>query len=223
MILALALLLAAAQPAPPADAVAPVPAPPAPARQQLFLSPFGEPFRAAEGAPYPVADWFRKADTDADGRLTRAEFIADGDRYFHLLDSSRNGTLEAAEIDAWEAAILSPLTPRPGQRTASPPPEAGKPTEARPVQMPPNAAPRRQRADPERPRGAGLYGIINIRHPIKAADQDMNARVTTEEWHKILLSRFALLDKTNLGYLTLDTLPPTPWQEMQPGYKPKKK
>lgn len=170
-----------------------------------------------------MADWFRKADTDADGRLTRAEFIADGERYFQLQDSSRNGQLEASEIDAWEAAILAPITPRPGQRNAQQLPE-GKPTEARPIQMPPNAAPRsNRRPDPERPRGAGLYGIINIRHPLKAADQDMNARVTADEWQRILASRFALLDKAGLGYLTLDALPPTPWQEMQPGFKPKKK
>ncbi len=219
-ILAIAIALAAALPAPPATAGDAAP----PARQQLFLSPFGEPFRAPEGAPYPVADWFRKADADGDGRLTLAEFIADGERYFHLLDSSRNNQLEATEIDAWEAAILAPITPRPGLRNGAPPPEVGKPAEARPIQMPPSAAaPRRKRADPERPRGAGLYGIINIRHPIKAADQDMNARVTAEEWRKILVSRFALLDKGNLGYLTLETLPPTPWQEIQPGYKPKKK
>lgn len=173
-----------------------------------------------------MANWFRQADTDADGRLTRAEFVADGMRYFRLLDSSRNGELEASEIDAYEAAVLAPLTPRPGTRNGTPPSGAatdGKPPEARPTQMPATAAPRRQRPDPERARGAGLYGIINIRHPIKAADQDMNARVSTEEWQKILSSRFALLDKDGLGYLTLDGLPPTPWQEMQPGFKQKKK
>ena len=218
-ILALALLLAAAQPAPPPPPEAPRAAE---TRQQLFLSPAGEPFRSPPDAPYPVANWFRQADTDADGRLTRAEFIADGERYFQTLDSSRNGQLEANEIDAYEAAVLSPITPRPGQRGAQGPggPD-GKPSQ--PMQMPATAAPRKMRPDPERPRGAGLYGVINVRHPIKAADQDMNARVTAEEWRRILNSRFAILDKQGLGYLTLDSLPPTPWQEMQPGYTVKKK
>ena len=213
-------------PAPPASGAPPAGIAAPPVRPQLFLSPFGEPFRAPASAPYPVVDWFRQADTDADGRLTRAEFVADGMRYFHLLDSSRNGELEASEIDAYEAAVLAPLTPRPGMRNDPPPGDGaadGKPPEARPMQMPATAAPRRQRPDPERPRGAGLYGIINIRQPVKAADQDMNARVSAQEWQKILLSRFALLDKDGLGYLTLDGLPPTPWQEMQPGFKPKKK
>ena len=178
------------------------------------------------GAPYPVADWFRQADADGDGRLTLAEFVADGTRYFRTLDSSRNNQLEASEIDAWEAAILAPITPRPGQRqpAGGTPGDGSPPRETRaPAPVAGQSAPRKMRRDPESPRGAGLYGIINIRHPIKAADQDMNARVTAEEWQKILLSRFAILDKAGLGYLTLDTLPPTPWQEQQPDYKPKKK
>jgi hypothetical protein len=203
--------------APPAGGSASPPAP----RGQLFISPAGEPFRSPEGAPYPTADWFLKADSNGDGQLTLPEFIADGMRYFRLLDSNRNGELEASEIDAYEASVLAPLTPRPGARGNAPGEE--KAAEARPIQMPATAAQRRQRPDPARPRGAGLYGIINIRQPVKAADQDMNSRVSTQEWEKILGSRFTLLDKANRGYLTLDDLPPTPWQEMQPGYKPKKK
>lgn len=178
----------------------------------------GEAFRSAAGQDYPVALWFQQADGDKDGRLTLAEFIADGDRYFRTLDRNANGQLEADEIDAYEADVLAPLTPRPGLRAS----ETATAAPTRPIQMPPSAGLRKMRRDPERARGAGLYGIINIRHPVKAADQDMNARVTADEWRRILVSRFALLDKAGLGYLVLDTLPPTPWQELQPGFKARK-
>lgn len=226
LLLAAALVRAEAPAQPPAPSARP-PAqvqPPAPG-PQLFLSPAGKPYRSPAGAPYPVADWFQSADTDADGRLTRAEFIADGERYFVTLDSSRNGQLEAAEIDAYEAAVLAPLTPRVGQAAPGAdgaPPAGGSSPQARPVQMPASAGGPRFRQPPDAPRGAGRYGIINIRHPIKAADQDMNARVTAEEWRRILNSRFDLLDTRRQGYLRLDELPPTPWQEQQPGYKPRK-
>ncbi|MCG2839393.1 hypothetical protein L6Q21_00180 [Sandaracinobacter sp. RS1-74] len=167
-----------------------------------------------------MADWFRQADRDADGRLTRDEFLADGEAYFRTLDLNGNGQLEAAEIDAYEAAVLAPLTPRPGQRAPDAKAEAN--AGERPMPMPASAPPRRTRPTPGAPRGAGLYGVIDIRHPVKAADQDMNSRVTAEEWRKVLNGRFAILDRQGQGYLTLETLPPTPWQTMQPGFKAKK-
>ncbi|MEI9891976.1 MAG: EF-hand domain-containing protein, partial [Caulobacteraceae bacterium] len=58
-----------------------VPAGP-PQRASLFVSPAGEPFRAGPGEPYPVAVWFRLADADGDGKLTRDEFVADAARFF---------------------------------------------------------------------------------------------------------------------------------------------
>jgi hypothetical protein len=226
-LLSAALLAAAAAPPPAAP-------PPRPAPQQIFLSPAGKPFRSAPGAPYPVADWFREADADGNGRLTRAEFIADGERYFHRLDSSRNDQLEADEIDAYEAAVLGPITGRGTLRGAAPaaeekaapaaPPPGAPPPGTRPVQMPASAAaPPRERPRQAPVRGAGLYALIDIPHPVKAADRDMNARVTAEEWRRVMGGRFDLLDPQRRGDLTLEELPATPWQTQQPGYKPKRK
>lgn len=147
---------------------------------QLFIAPSGEPFRAGAGEPYPVAKWFAAADSNGDGRLTLAEFLADGDRWFTMLDSSRNGELEASEIDAYEAAVLAPLTRRPGM--GAPAAAAG------PFAGPPRAG------SGGLPRGAGAYGLIDIPHPVKAADQDMNSRVTLAEYHKVMAARFERLD-----------------------------
>ncbi|WP_199554909.1 EF-hand domain-containing protein [Sandaracinobacteroides hominis] len=150
----------------------------------LFIAPSGEPFRAGLDEPYPVAKWFAGADADGDGKLTLAEFVADGDRWFKALDSSRNGVLEAAEIDAYEAAVLAPLTGRPGMGAPAAGAGAGGPP-------PGGGRPKRGEAPP---RGAGAYGLIDIPHPIKAADQDMNSRVTPGEYHKVMTSRFEMLD-----------------------------
>ena len=49
---------------------------------QLFISPCGEPYRGKPGDPYPVALWFRQADLDHDGEISKAEFRADHQGFF---------------------------------------------------------------------------------------------------------------------------------------------
>ncbi len=181
---ALALLL---MPAPLAAQPASDPAP----TEQVFVAPSGEVFRNSPGAPWPVADWFAAADIDGDKRLTLAEYQADADRYFATLDSDRSGRLEPAEIDRYEAEVLAGLPARVG-----PPPRG------------------RARPDPDRPRGAGLYGLMDIRHPVKAADIDMNAHVTQAEYRAIMARRFERLDQVGRGAIRLAELPPTPAQEI---------
>ena len=73
-----------------------------PVGPQLFVSPYGEIFRSEPGEPYPVAAWFAGADTDHDERLSKAEFLADGGRWFGILDSNGDGVIGQAEIAAYE-------------------------------------------------------------------------------------------------------------------------
>ncbi|RZJ79692.1 MAG: hypothetical protein EON88_32750, partial [Brevundimonas sp.] len=40
---------------------------PPPMGPQIFVSPFGEPFKSQPGEPYPVAAWFAGADANGDG------------------------------------------------------------------------------------------------------------------------------------------------------------
>jgi hypothetical protein len=170
-----------------------------PAAPQMFIAPSGEPFRAAPGEAYPSAAWFAGADADRDGQLTRAEFLADAGRYFTVLDSDRSGQLEAAEVDAYEAGVLAPLSRRTG-----PPRGAGAPLEARKPPLPGS------------PKGAGGFGLINSPHPVKAADRDLNSKVTQAEWARTLGDRYTMLEKgetgTGSGPLKLEALPKTPVQ-----------
>ena len=71
----------------------------------VFISPAGRPFRAPRGAPYPVVDWFRQADRDGDGKLSRAEFVADAEAFFTFLDVDADGALNAHEVAFYEHNI----------------------------------------------------------------------------------------------------------------------
>lgn len=90
------VFLAAAQAAAPAAAAQPV---------QVFIAPSGEPFRAALGQPYPVAQWFAQADTNHDGKITSTEFLVDFMRFYDSLDTNHDGRLDAGEIAHYESDI----------------------------------------------------------------------------------------------------------------------
>jgi hypothetical protein len=162
-----------------------------------------------------VAAWFAGADADADGRLTRAEFLADANRYFTLLDSNGNGQLDAAEVDAYEAGVLAPLSQRRGP--GGPPLGAGAGVPTSGADGSPPTGSRIARRPGGRyagmPVGAGMYGLINSPHPVKAADRDMNSRVDKAEWARTLSDRFAMLDTAKLGHLLAEALPKTPAQQ----------
>src|SRR6185503_18497922 len=76
----------------------------------LFVSPAGEPFRAGPGEPYPVAAWFKAADADGDGKLTREEFVADAARFFQTLDANHDGVIDGQELKAYETRVVPEIT-----------------------------------------------------------------------------------------------------------------
>ena len=71
----------------------------------VFFSPHGRPYRAVAGAPYPVADWFKDADHNGDGKLGRDEFVADAAAFFDVLDLNKDGSLDASDISFYEHNI----------------------------------------------------------------------------------------------------------------------
>lgn len=196
---------------------------------QLFISPFGEPFPGAPGGPYPSAAWFERADSDRSGQLTLAEFSDDGLRYFASLDLDGDGVIGPSEIAAYEAA-LAPLSrrgpgagPREGGRRAG---GGGRPpmkmnVAAEPQQPPGRGGGRGGRggqggpgrgAAGARPAGYGPVadaGFFDLPQPIKAADVNVDQRITAEEWAAATSRWFVLLDKDQDGVLTLATLPTT--------------
>ena len=78
---------------------------PPPPRERVFLSPMGEPFRAAADAGDPERAWFDGADTNRDGQLTLAEFQADAARFFATLDVGHDGEIDPADVERYETVI----------------------------------------------------------------------------------------------------------------------
>ncbi|HRJ65019.1 MAG TPA: hypothetical protein PLR59_11800, partial [Brevundimonas sp.] len=68
------------------------------------------------------------------------------------------------------------------------------------------------------PRGPQGYGIVaeagffNLPQPVKAADVNVDQRVTAEEWTAATQRWFLALDTDRDGRLTLASLPKTPLQ-----------
>ncbi len=186
----LTLVLALAQ-------AAPMPSPPpgeAPRswRDQVFISPAGEPFRVPENQPYPVAQWFNQADLNHDGKLSEAEFIADFQRFAAVLDADHDGIIEGTEVEAYETVMVPEVHSgatfsysTEGEGSAHGPP-----------------------ADSQ-PMGAGKYGLINLPEPVSAMDMRLNGRITRNDVTSAAIYRFSLLDKEQRGWLTLAELPET--------------
>jgi hypothetical protein len=186
----------------------------------VFISPAGEPFRAAPSAPYPVADWFARADADHDGRLTREEFRADALAFFGKLDTNDDGIIDGAEVARYEQDVAPEILPRIESLHAE---EGMDPSltfgDQSNTDNRPDGSRHRQRANrPPAPargigtQGAAVYSLINAPEPVSAADTAFDGRITRAEFADAADRRFDVLDKASVGYLTLAALPKTPLQ-----------
>lgn len=205
--------------------------PDGPAAPALFISPFGEPFVAAAGQPCPVADWFRGADADLDGGVTFEEFTTDGTRWFARLDTDRDGRLNQTELAAYETSLRGfgsgPRGPAASGWPGGEGPRGGG--GRRPgggmvenlaadetQQGPGGGGPPRGGGGPRGPQGYGVIadaGFFNLPQPVKAADVNVDQRVTAAEWAAATQRWFLALDTDRDGRLTLATLPKTPLQQ----------
>ncbi len=201
--------------------------PPPPA---LFVSPFGELFVAAPGQPWPVADWFLGADENLDGAVVFEEFATDGRRWFAHLDTDRDGRLGQAELWAYEASLTEfGGGTGGGDRRGTGEGRGLRGGGARPSGVTLDLAPQAGRGSRgQRGGGAGAgggdrgargygriaeAGFFNLPQPVKAADVNVDQRVTAEEWAAATQRWFLALDTDRDGRLTLATLPRTPLQQ----------
>jgi hypothetical protein len=197
---------------------------------QLFISPCGEPYRGRPGEPYPVVLWFKQADLNHDGVIDRAEFRADHAGFFDALDADGDGVLEGPELAFYEQRVVPDILGPDVIALAAPDrmgaklflaqitqtPEGGHPgdSSAHGYQVPGGAKGPPEdlgshRRAPKELIGAAAYGLLAEPEPVRAADTDLDGRVTKAEFLAAADRRFKLLDKRKDGKLTLDELPLT--------------
>lgn len=186
--------------------------------RHLFISPSGEPFRGPDG----FSAWFAQADADHDGAISRAEFQADAERAFKLYDTDGDGVIGGLEIQAYERQGVPEISefafggeedggrgrrrgPRGGGRQG---PRRGGDAD-RPDGQPSDAASAFRGAGAS---GAARFSLLNEPEPLLAADDDVDGKVTRAEWARATARRFARLDRTLAGHLTVAALraPPKP-------------
>jgi hypothetical protein len=190
----------------------------------VFIAPMGRPFRAKMGAPYPVVDWFRQADKNADGKLDHAEFMADAGGFFDYLDLNHDGALSSYELNVYERVVAPEIlgfnveiSDRRGAR-AVPGRDGGQLWLAQFTGGPRSDVPIFDGKRPDGqdttvsdvvPEGAAPFSFLDVPEPLAAADVDFSGVITKANFLKLADRRFDKLDHDQVGYLTLVKLPKT--------------
>jgi hypothetical protein len=184
----------------------------------VFISPCGKPFRARITDPYPVVVWFRQADKNGDGKLDRAEFLADAEAFFKELDLNGDGIIDSREVSHYERNVAPEVlgyrvTVSDGRGTGGL--YGGRVWRA---QITGNApiAPSAEPSEPRPPhdidesgQGASPYGFFAEPEPVMAADANLNGRIQKAAFLRLAGRHFDRLDTAEDGFLTLDKLPKT--------------
>ena len=181
----------------------------------LFISPCGKPFRAAPGAPYPVVDWFKQADKNGDGKLDHAEFMADTEAFFKVLDARGAGYLDDYDIAVYEHRMVPEILGLQASLDGSGAApriwlaQAGGVIGSGVQDTPSDSEPKAPKDLDESHVGAAPYSFFNAPEPVTSADTQFRGVVTKGDFMALGERHFTALDSANLGALTLAKLPKT--------------
>jgi hypothetical protein len=172
-----------------------------------------------------VRAWFDGADADRDGALSREEFRADHERFFKRVDGDGDGVIGGPEVTRYEQeiapeillAIDRGLGGAGGRRGG--PPSGGRRGGGPRLNAEGDAASGRGRARGPGggPGGPGVLSLLNEPEPVRAADADLDFRVTLAEWRAMADRRFDRLDADHDGRLLFAELKPEGPQRTERG------
>ena len=189
----------------------------------MFISPMGEPFRPAGRDDDALADWFRQADRNHDGRLTLDEMQQDAERFFASLDVAHDGEIDPDDITRYEDVIAPEISSGPHFDTAalSDAGSAGGAGQARGGHDRRGGGSHwRNQDDNESHLGAARYGLLDLPEPVVSADSDFNRGVSLPEFRNAAAQRFIALDIDHHGFLTLAELESIRPAPSPTGHKP---
>lgn len=177
----------------------------------LFVSPMGQPFRAApESHRAPILLWLAQADADHDERISRDEFVADAMTFFMgTLDANRDGgatSVESTELWRTQAPEMLSRRTEPA-RVAAPQEQRGRPRGARGggtigVDRGERRAPPPGADGPPPERRAQIMLGDDV-EPVMSCDRDFSRRIDRAEFEACAVRRFTALDINNDGFFSL--------------------
>jgi hypothetical protein len=169
-------------------------------------TPNGEPLPTPDlqgfdspGCPPILATWFDRIDTNHDGVVDRAEFMADAEAQFARMDLNHTGTITPALLQEFRASVAGhgprKAAPQEGGDGGS---DDGAPA---PVQVADALYGKKSTSLVDLQQGGG-YDRRAEPDPVMSADTSLRFRVTKQEFMDQAARRFARLDIDRSGRLT---------------------
>ena len=168
----------------------------------VYVSIMGEPFRVTE-TEGPFDQWFKQADDNQDGKISRLELQNDADYFFKSLDTNNDKAIGFEEMEQYETVVAPPEVRAMGSqlgRYAKAPPRkfgSGRKDEI-PIVLDVQAESKSrivaQKAQP--------LILKNVPQPVAMADMNFDRRVSFQEFRATASKRFSQYDADHDGRLT---------------------
>ncbi|WP_309603230.1 hypothetical protein [Sphingomonas sp.] len=176
---------------------------PAAAKSAVYMSLMGEPFRTNAAGEDPFDQWYKLADRDSDGTISRLELQQDAQAFFTALDANDDKVIDADEMAAYERDAPA-RTRAAGGGAAAVSSRRPTPTSSAPVAkgqvaiVADGSAPSATRIHP----GGGPISLSSVPQPVAMTDTNLDRRVTVDEFNKAAGRRFTNYDTDQDGKLT---------------------
>lgn len=184
-------------------AVSCLPAQPASAKNSVYMSLMGEPFRTNAAGEDPFDQWFKLADRDGDGSISRIELQQDAQAFFASLDLNGDKLIDADEMVLYErespariraaGGEVAPLSSRRPTATSSAPVARSEV-----ALVTSGNIPSATRVHP----GGGRADVSAAPQPVAMADVNLDRRVTMDEFNRAAGRRFTNYDVDQDGKLS---------------------
>lgn len=170
---------------------------------KVYMSLMGEPFWTNDAGEAPFDQWWKLADEDGDGAISRREFRTDAEAFFASLDTTHDKIIDADEMAVYEQSAPGRTRAAGGgaeQASSSrPKPKSSAPVEEGQVAIVSSGnVPSATRIHP----GGGAIDFSSVPQPVAMADRNIDRRVTLDEFLDTADRRFANYDVDQDGRLS---------------------